>query len=119
MEFLDLRVPVAATRVMIAGKELFTSKVRVDLVRPGGREWRGEAGKFCKLQWEVWRVRLEEIVGLEGVDEKLRDFAKKAAEEMVKVRNKVEEEERKKQKAEREYEDEMWRRSIPYSYMFD
>jgi hypothetical protein len=31
---------------MIAGKELFTSKVRVDLVRPGGRECRREAGKF-------------------------------------------------------------------------
>jgi hypothetical protein len=46
VEFLDLRVPVAATRVMIAGKELFTSKVRVDLVRPGGREWRGRLESF-------------------------------------------------------------------------
>jgi hypothetical protein len=67
----------------------------------------------------VWRVRFEEIMGLEGVDEKTRDVAKKAAEEMVKVRNKVEEEERKKQEGEGEYEDEMWRRSIPYSCMFD
>ena len=31
MEFLNLRAPVAATWVMITGKELFTSKVRVDL----------------------------------------------------------------------------------------
>jgi hypothetical protein len=118
VEFLDLRVPVAATWVMIAGKELFTSKVKVALIRPGAREWRGEAGKFCKLQWEVWRVRFVEIVGLEGVDEKTKDAAEIAAEEMVKVRNKVAEE-RKKQEAEREYEDEMSRRSISYSYMFD
>jgi hypothetical protein len=119
VEFLNLRVPVAATWVMIAGRGLFTSTVRVDLLRPGGREWRGEAGKFYKLQWEVWKVRVEKLVGLEGVDEKMRCLAKKAAEKMVKVRNKVEEKERKKQEAEREYEDEMWRRSIPYSYMFD
>ena len=39
-------------------------------------------------------MRFEEIVGLEGVDEKTRDVAKKAAEEMVKARNKVEEEKR-------------------------
>jgi len=52
-------------------------------------------------------VGFEEIMRLGGVDEKTRDVAKKAAEEMVKVRNKVEKEQRKKQEAEREYEDEM------------
>ena len=41
-------------------------------------------------------------MGLEGVDEKTRDVAKKAAEEMVKVSNKVEEEKRKKKQAEQE-----------------
>jgi hypothetical protein len=65
----------------------------------------------------VWRVRFEEIVGLESVDERTRDIAKKAAEEMVRVKDRVQEEERKKQEAEREYEDEMWKRSIPYSYV--
>jgi hypothetical protein len=64
-------------------------------------------------------VGLEEIAGLECVDEGTRDIAKKAAEEMVRVKDRVQEEARKKQEAEREYEDEMWRRSIPYSYMFD
>jgi hypothetical protein len=78
----------------------------------------GGGWKVYKLQWGVWMVGFEKIVGLEGVDEKMRDVAKKAAEKMVKVRNKVEEE-RKKQEAERKYEDETWRRSIPYSYMFD
>jgi hypothetical protein len=34
-------------------------------------------------------------------------------------RRRKSEEERKRQEAGREYEDEMWRRSIPYSYMFD
>jgi hypothetical protein len=31
---------------MIAGKELFAGKVRVDLVSPGGREWKERLGRF-------------------------------------------------------------------------
>jgi hypothetical protein len=59
VEFLNLRVPVAATWVMIAGKELFTSQVRVDLLKLGGREWRGEAGKFINCNGECgwWGLR--------------------------------------------------------------